>query len=507
MLIFYKISRGKGKTEMNDLERRNKKNLWMFPLGTVGRDMLYQLFTNFILMYVLFTHQLTAAQLMAITVIMVAARVFDALNDPIMGNIIERTRTPWGKYKPWLAIGILSTSVVVYLAFNVKLEGWPFVIFFGVIYFLYSITYTMHDISYWGMIPSLGSDSSTRDQFTSRATLFAGVGGTLAGMLVPMLTTGANTLGGSAQKAYGLVALIFAVIGPLFLSFTIFGAEEDLSYMKEQVPPVSFKKIIGTFTNNDQLVWIAIIFLIQQIGNGLALGGIGSTYIYFAFGYEGGLYSTFSTIGVAATAFLMLFYPAISRRVKRKELMKIMVVVGVIGYAIMLLCGVMMPNNTLKFWIITITYMITNLGQYCYYLIMMISIINTVEYNEYKNGTRDEAIIASLRPFLTKMASALIVLLTTVSYLLFNVTSFTNQISDLEQQASLGVITEADKLAQIGSVLSGVNGMQTTGLVVVMSVLPCVLMVTAYLLYKKHFILDEDEYDRIVAALAERKKG
>lgn len=492
---------------MNDQERRTRKNLWMFPLGTVGRDMLYQLFTNFILVYVLFTHQLSAAQLMAITAIMVAARIFDALNDPIMGNIIEGTRTRWGKYKPWLVIGIALSSIVVYLAFNVKLDGWPFVIFFGIIYFAYSIAYTMHDISYWGMIPSLGTDGNTRDQFASRATLFAGVGGTLAGMLVPMLTTGSMTLGGSAQKAYGLVALIFCIIAPAFLAFTIVGVEEDRSYMKEKVPPVSFRKIIGTVKNNDQLIWVSVVFLLQQIGNGLALGGIGSTYVYFAFGYEGGLYSLFSTIGVAATAFLMLFYPAISRRMRRKALMKVMVIMAVIGYAIMLAVGLLMPNTTAKFWVITMCYMVTNLGQYCYYLIMMISVINTVEYNEYKTGARDEAIIASVRPFLTKLASALIVVLTTVSYLIFGVTGFTNQISELEQQASLGIITEAQKLSQITDVLSGASAAQTAGLIFVMSVLPCITMVASYLLYKKHYILDEDEYSRIVSVLEERKAG
>ena len=66
-----------------------KKNLWFFPLGTVGRDMMYNLVTNFLLTYILFTKGLDAAQLAAITAIMVAARVFDALNDPLMGNIIE----------------------------------------------------------------------------------------------------------------------------------------------------------------------------------------------------------------------------------------------------------------------------------------------------------------------------------------------------------------------------------------------------------------------------------
>ena len=90
-------------------EKTNRRNLIMFPLGTVGRDMVYSLVTNFLLTFVLFTRSLTAAQLSAITAIMVGARIFDALNDPIMGNIIERTRTKWGKFKPWILIGMFST--------------------------------------------------------------------------------------------------------------------------------------------------------------------------------------------------------------------------------------------------------------------------------------------------------------------------------------------------------------------------------------------------------------
>ncbi len=488
---------------MEDLKLR-RKNLLMFPLGTVGRDMVYALVTNFLLTFILFTRGLNGAQLTAVTMIMVGARVFDALNDPIMGNIIERTRTRWGKFKPWLVIGILSTSVVVYLAFNTDLQGWSFIWFFGIIYFMYSITYTMHDISYWGMVPALSSDANARNQFTARATLFAGIGGAVANLLIPMLTTGEFAIGGSANIAYGRIALVICIMAPLFLCFTIFGVREQRNYGKESAPPISFKKIFGTITGNDQLLWISLIFLIQQIGNGIILSGIGCTYIYFDFGYQGGLFSIFNTVGMLATAFLMIFYPAISRHITRKKLMDIMMIISVIGYAVMLIPGLAMGSSMLKFWLIVVGYMVANFGQYCFYLIMMISIINTVEYNEYIHGTRDEAIIASLRPFLTKLASAITVMIASASYIIFGVTDYTNQISALESAAASGAISEAEKLSSITGVLSGVGHGQALGLLICMTVLPCAFMLASHLLYKKHYKLDEDEYERICAEIASR---
>lgn len=494
---------------MDEELRIQKKNLWMYPLGTVGRDMIYNLFTNFILTYILFTRRLDAAQLAAITAIIVGARIFDALNDPIMGNIIERTRTKWGKFKPWLVIGILTTSLVVYLAFNSSLQGWSFIWFFGVIYFMYSITYTMHDISYWGMIPSLGRDMHVRNQFTSRATLFAGIGGALAGFLIPRFTTGADTLGGSASYAYGRIALVICILAPLFLCFTIFGVRENRDYNKTKAPPISFKKIISTIGGNDQLLWIALIFLLQQIGNGIAAGGLGSTYIYFDLGYQGGYYSNFSTFGLAATAVLMVLYPAISQKIERKPLMGIMTVIAAVGYAAMFAIGAFMPatNPSLKCWLFTVGYMLANFGQYSFYLIMMISILNTVEYNELKHGERDDAIIASLRPFLTKLASALVAIITYVCYIVFGVLSYTNEISSLEQMTSMGDITEAQKLSEISTVISNVQTGQKTGLLLCITVIPFVFMFASYVLYKKRYTLDEKEYERICAELEARKEA
>lgn len=97
--------------------------------------------------------------------------------------------------------------------------------------------------------------------------------------------------------------------------------------------------------------------------------------------------------------------------------------------------------------------------------------------------------------------------LTTVGYLIFGVTGYTNQISALEQQSAQGLLAEAEKLAQIDQVLSGVSSWQTRGLLLCMTVLPFALMLTAYLLYQKKYKLDEDEYRRICRELEEKKKA
>lgn len=490
-----------------DEQRLKKRNMIMYPLGTVGRDMVYCLVTNFLLTYILFTKGLTSAQLGAVTAIMVMARVFDALNDPVMGNIIENTRSRWGKFKPWLLVGMLLTSFVVYMVFGTKLRGWNFIALFAVFYFSFSIAYTMHDISYWGMVPALGSDAGTRDQLTSRATLFAGIGGTIASILIPMLTTGEKTIGGNAGTAYSVIALAVGILAPLFVCFTLFGVREH----REDAPKKEFSlglgKVISTIRGNDQLMWISLIFLIQQVGNGLVVGGIGSTYIYLTYGYSGGLYSTFSTIGMMATAVLMVFYPAISRKIHRKKLMSIIMTMSIVGYILMLVSGFLMNGSGQRFNVLTLGYMLSNFGQYGFYLVMMISIINTVEYNEYKHGTREEAIIASIRPFFTKMGSALVVVITSVSYMAFGITNYTNQISDLESAAASGLITEAEKLASIEGVIAGIQGNQSSGLLLCMVVIPFVMMFVSYLLYRKHYILDEEEYDRICRVIAERKQS
>ena len=487
-----------------DDQKITKRNVWCFPIGTIGRDMVYVLVSNFLLTYIMFTRELTNAQLGAITAIMVAARIFDALNDPIMGNIIERTRSKWGKFKPWLLAGAISTTVVIVYLFNTNLTGWIFITAFGISYFAFSITYTMNDIAYWGMIPALSRDSHARDTITSRATLFAGIGNGLASVAIPIFTAGTMALGGSTKSGYGIMSIIIGILAPAFLVATLLGVKENRDDMKTAPVPLSMKKIVSSLTGNDQLMWIGLCFLIQETGSCIIAGGIGSTYIYFTYGYRGGLYSTFTLVGMSATALLMIFYPAISKKLGRMRLMAVLAVISVIGYGMMLISPLVGTGNA-AFWILTLGFMSASFGQYGYYLIMMISILNTVEYNEYRFGERAEAIIASLRPFLTKLSSALVVAITSVTYMIFGVTSYTNQISTFENRAASGAITEEEKLDAIDQVLSTVDPSQTSGLLWVMVILSLVLMIISYLIYRKKYVLDETEYERICKELAKKK--
>ena len=157
--------------------------------------------------------------------------------------------------------------------------------------------------------------------------------------------------------------------------------------------------------------------------------------------------------------------------------------------------------------VLTVGYMIVNLGLYGFYLIMMISIVNTVEYNQLKTGHRNEAIITSMRPLLTKMGSAMVVAITSLTYIAFSVTEKTNQISSFEQQAQVGQITDAARMEGIRGVIASVSSGQTNGLLLSMVLIPLVFGFASYILYQKLYKLDEKTYEDICRQLEKKGQG
>ena len=133
-----------------------------YGLGAVGKDMVYMLSASYILYYY---QDLLGIKGTVMGAIMMAARVFDAFNDPIMGVIVAKTKTKWGKFRPWLLIGTITNAVILYMVFSAppSLTGQGLVAYAAVFYILWGVTYTMMDIPYWSMIPAF-TDAVRREK-------------------------------------------------------------------------------------------------------------------------------------------------------------------------------------------------------------------------------------------------------------------------------------------------------------------------------------------------------
>lgn len=398
-------------------DKLSNRNLFMYAFGTLGRDFLYNLFNGYLLSFCVFTKSLNTAQFSAITIIIVLARIFDAFNDPIMGGIVENTRTKWGKYKPWQLIGCLTTGVVILVLFNVPAQGWAFIGLLAAMYFLFSITFTMNDISYWGMMPTLTSNAHDRDKLMTVTQISVSIGGGLAGLIIPTFAMGDNPIGGSSTAAFGIMSVVAVVLMCGFQLFTILGVKEKpLPKNLMKTPPMKLKDMFRVLFKNDQLMWSALVMLLFNIGTNVVGGGLGMMYVYFDNAYNGTLWMVFGLGFAAVSVIFTLFYPALSKKYGRDKLLYSCGFAIIIGYALMMILGLTVPKIvlfevlgmtiTLRFLMTFFAYTIAGWGS-GFYMIMVINMANTVEYNEYRTGKRDEGLIFALRPFTAKMGSAL----------------------------------------------------------------------------------------------------
>ena len=334
-------------------DKLSNRNLFMYAFGTLGRDFLYNLFNGYLLSFCVFTKSLNTAQFSAITIIIVLARIFDAFNDPIMGGIVENTRTKWGKYKPWQLIGCLTTGVVILVLFNVPAQGWAFIGLLAAMYFLFSITFTMNDISYWGMMPTLTSNAHDRDKLMTVTQISVSIGGGLAGLIIPTFAMGDNPIGGSSTAAFGIMSVVAVVLMCGFQLFTILGVKEKpLPKNLMKTPPMKLKDMFRVLFKNDQLLWSALVMLLFNIGTNVVGGGLGMMYVYFDNAYNGTLWMVFGLGFAAVSVIFTLFYPALSKKYGRDKLLYSCGFAIIIGYALMMILGLTVPKSyCLKCWV------------------------------------------------------------------------------------------------------------------------------------------------------------
>lgn len=416
--------------EQNLIEEKKtfNRNKWCYSLGGIGRDMTYTLVATFLMVYIQYTMNLSIAQFSTISILLVVGRVWDAINDPIMGALIENTRGKWGKFKPWILAGAIGTAIIIILMFNIRTyTGWDFVIFFAISYFIWELVFTMNDISYWSMMASLSTDAEKRDKITTLAVVFAGVGAFAANAIIALAA-------GDMVKFYGGVAIGIAFALVACQCLTVFGVKENKDLVNEEKSDskVTFKDMINTIKNNDQLLWMTLAMFLYNVGSSLLGGTLAYNMIYLEIEYNGLLGTILvACLGVSSILF-QSFYAKFAKIFKRKKLLNYSWYIILFGYLMLLTLGfTFIPINIVTICIFAI---FVFSGQAIFYMILTINLTNTIEYNDYKTGSRREGVIFSLRPFMAKFASAVDQLIVTAILIFSGIYSLTNNISMLETQ-------------------------------------------------------------------------
>ncbi|MGN1067013.1 MAG: MFS transporter [Candidatus Fimimonas sp.] len=435
------------KQQLSAEDKQFNRNKWLFGVSGIGRDMSYQLIASFLLTYIQFGMTLSIVQFTTISLLIgVVGRVWDAINDPMMGAIIEGTHMKFGKFRPWILIGALLTGVIIMLMFNVQsLSGWNFVVFMIVMYLLWETSFTMNDIGYWSMLASLSSKKEQRNSATMLTVVFAGVGAFIAQGGISFLYPG------NVQQAFRWISVCVALIFMAMQVIMVLFIKERPRSQMEVNEKVSLKQMWNTIKHNDQVLWMTLSMLFYNVGSSLLVGLAYNLY-YLEIGYDGNAIVFIAIFGIFNIG-AQLFYPALVRKLGRKKLQKLSIFLACFGYLGIALLGwwpAVLPFNLVT---LSIFGVLVFVGQALFYMASIINMTNCVEYNEYKRGERNEAVVSTLRPFMAKFADALKYGIVTLVLTVSMVYGLSQNISTLEvQKGHFDRMTSAQQTAYLHSV-------------------------------------------------------
>ncbi|MBA3021901.1 glycoside-pentoside-hexuronide (GPH):cation symporter [Propionicimonas sp.] len=449
---------------MPDLNRRNK---WTFGVGTVGRDMVYGLVSIYLVVFLTEAMELTDQQLWTVSALVLGARLIDAFLDVGMGGIVDNTRTRWGHYKPWILVGALSSAVFTVLLFtDLQLSGGAWVAVFAIIYLGWSLSWTANDIPYWSMLPALTLDQKEREKYGSLAKVFATIG--LFAVVVAVIpVTGALTPIFGPVGAWTVFAAAVVVVLLLGQAVTLFGVREPAIVVESE--RTSMRELLRAVFGNDQLLWTAVSMVLFMTGY-VTTTSFGVYFFKYVYGDEG-MYAPFAAVLGVGQLLGFAVFPAVSKLAPRRRLYGIATAVILVGYVIFFFS----PMNMI--WI-GISGLLMFFGQSFVVLLMLVFLTDTIEYGQWKLGRRNGSVTFAVQPFINKVGGAL-----------------------------------ATWIVSVAAIISGINTAQSPadmtpqGLLTIkifMLVLPPILIVIGYVVYRAKYRIDEAFHAEMVAELKDR---
>lgn len=447
-----------------------------YGLGAVGKDMVYMLSASYILYYY---QDILGVSAIAMGMILLVARVFDAFNDPIMGVIVAKTKTRFGKFRPWLFIGTLLNAVVLYFMFAAPpaLDGSGLVAYAAITYIVWGVTYTMMDIPYWSMIPAFTKGGKEREGLSTLARSCAGVGSAI----VTILTMQCVFLLGKGNERVGFqwFALIIAVLFVIFILITCCNIKEKSTV---DVDSPSVGQMFKALLQNDQAMAIVVTIVLVNCSIYIT-----SNLVIYFFKYDfGGVdwqnsYTLFNTFGGAVQILsMMIMFPLMRKFFSTMQTFYISLIMAMVGYVSLLIiaCSSMASVVLLflpGFCIFAANGMLT--------VLVTVFLANTVDYGEWKNKRRDESVIFSMQTFVVKLASGVAALVASICLAVCNLSDNTEVIVvDLSNSSVLG-------------------------LRMTMTIIPMLGLLIALFYFRKKYILTEEKVEEIAAQISNRKSA
>lgn len=453
-----------------------------YACGTFGHDVFYAMLATYFMIFVtsnLFNSgNASHDQYMIgiVTTIILVLRIAELFVDPFIGNIIDKTKTRWGRFKPWVIVGAFVAAITLAFLFTdfgglALTNPTLYLILFAIVYFIMDIFYSAKDVAIWSMIPALSFDSHEREITATVARIGSVFGANLVTVIVMpvVLYFSVNQNGGAGDPtgwfAFACIGGGIATLGAIILGI---GTKEQDSALRENKTDTSAKDVFKVLTKNDQLLWTAIAYLVYGIGINIV-----NNFNLYYFIYVIGDATKFSGLGVINTVIGLLAvaaFPVLTTKFSRRKLFFASIAIMVAALVIYALSG-------------TNVYMalfgagLFALPQPLIFLVVLMTITDSVEYGQLKLGHRDEAVCLCVRPLVDKFAGAV-------------------------SSGIIGLVAIWVGMTG-GASAADITQENLFHFQLVMFAAPIVLMIIASFIYRAKVTLTEAEHARIVAKLEE----
>lgn len=323
---------------------------------------------------------------------------WDAIADPIMGYIASRTRSRWGRYRPYLLFGAVPLAASWVLIFlPTGLQGSALILFTLAAHMLFRTVYTIVGMPYLSLTAVITADSRERGSLAA----YRMVGATACGLFVAFSTLKlAEALGqGDAMRGFLLTAIIYGVVATLLLFWTFAASSERAEDPETQTPQPDRKAMIGMLLANRPLHLIALWLLCNSMASTL----FGKTLPY-VLKYDLDRADLIGPCLGAMTAAAMVSIPvwaAIAKRTSKRAITLSGAVVGIAAYLVL----VINPPAAGPFLFANLA--LLGFGAGAGYLAFWSMVPDTVEYGQWRTGVRAEGVIFGVIAFVQKAALGL----------------------------------------------------------------------------------------------------